>query len=421
MRSSLYRFSDVLSRYFRTDMRFFLSGGFWLTGLQVIGLLGGLATTIAFTRLLDPSTYGTYKYLIGLGVLLSTFSLSGINQSVQQTAIKSLFDFFPFAIRKSAIFSLGITISSAIIGGYYLFRGEQTLALGCLIIGILVPLATIFQNIVFFLLGRKKFKTVTTFQGFDTLISTIVLVAVLLITKNVLLLLFTYLFLQFLGNFIEYILYRPRTTTETPADLKKKYYAYGWHTTLRGIIFNIAFRLDTIVVFTHLGATDLAIYSIATLLPEQIKASFKSLSSLLLVRYAKHDDLSIVKKTVAMRSLQLLFVLLLTTAAYILCAPFIYHLLFPAYGSSVFYSQIAALTFPAYISTIPISALQAHIKEKELYYLNTINAVVLLLSVIVLTYAFGLIGAIMAKIVYRYISMLMTYYQFLKAAPSSRS
>src|SRR5690242_17407147 len=124
MQRLYYRFADFLSHHLRTDIHFFVSGGFWLTGMQAVILVGGLIMSVALTNLLDPSTYGVYKYVISLGVLLSTFSFSGITQSIQQSTIKGYAGFFPFAMRKSFVFSLGIMMGAFLIGSYYWFEGN---------------------------------------------------------------------------------------------------------------------------------------------------------------------------------------------------------------------------------------------------------------------------------------------------------
>lgn len=407
--SWLYRRTvSYVGRKFKIDAHYFLSGGFWLTVLQIITLVGGLVTSVLFSNLLDPSDYGIYKYLIGLGVLLSTFTITGITQSIQQTAIKDYDGFFSFAMRKSAIFSIAIVLSALSISTYYFLKDDMTLGIGCIIIAVFVPLTNIFQNISYYLLGKKRFKEVTIFQGFDTAISTLILICVLFLTKNILILFFVFLFLQSAGNIIQHFFYKPKKELLLQT-IKKQYYSYALHTTIRDIIFNTVYKLDNIIVFTHLGATDLAIYSIANLIPEQIKGTFKNLSSLLLIRYAKHDDLSQIQKSLWGRTFQLFLILSCLTLVYWFISPLIYHLLFPRYESAIIYSQLAALSFPSFVVLIPSSALQAQLKERELHLINFTNAFVLLISLIFFTYSFGLIGAIGARILYRYFNLLISY------------
>jgi O-antigen/teichoic acid export membrane protein len=173
---------------------------------------------------------------------------------------------------------------------------------------------------------------------------------------------------------------------------------------------NIAFRIDSIIVFQQLGATNLAIYTIATILPEQIKTSFKNISTLLVPKYAMHDNLDSIKKSMFSRSIQLLLFTILITILYIVFAPLIYTLLFPKYHEAIILTQLISLSFPAMIALIPLSALQAHTEEKKLNKLNTYTSMLMIVLTTVLTITHGLMGAIFAKILSRYINVAFTYF-----------
>jgi O-antigen/teichoic acid export membrane protein len=185
---------------------------------------------------------------------------------------------------------------------------------------------------------------------------------------------------------------------------------YAKNTSIRNILGNVAFRIDSIIVFQQLGATNLAIYTIATILPEQIKTSFKNITTLLVPKYALHDNMDNIKKSMFRRSMQLLLLTILVTILYIIFAPLIYTLLFPKYHEAIVLTQLISLSFPAMIALIPLSALQAHTEEKKLNKLNTYTSVLMIMLTTVLTITHGLMGAIFAKILSRYINVAFTYF-----------
>jgi O-antigen/teichoic acid export membrane protein len=93
---------------------------------------------------------------------------------------------------------------------------------------------------------------------------------------------------------------------------------------------------------------------------------------------------------------------------YILFAPLLFRIFFPAYGEAVFYSQIYVLALIPLGSIFPNTALQAHAANKELYILN-ISSSVFQIGILSLAIAFyGLLGAVIARIISRAFNLLLS-------------
>ena len=402
-------FANYIEKTFRIDAHYFLKGGFWLTLGQFVSIFFGLITTVLFAHFLSEADYGVYRYLIGIAALLSSFSLTGLGQSILQTAAKKYYGFYKETLKLNFLYNLPITLISLIGTAYYWFNGNATLAIGCALISILQPIINTFQFIPLFLLGSKRFKESTTLQTVRVFAISIVSVIALLMTQSILILFAVYLISYLLTNLISHLIYKAEGEP-TPIDIKAKYIKYAKHTSVRNIIANISQRADLILVFTQLGAVELAIYTIATIIPEQIKGSVKNLSALLLAKYANHPDPSQLRKSVPKRSLQLFTILSVITFLYILISPYVYQLIFPKYETAIFLSQLIALSLPTAVAIIPFGILQAEMKERQLYSINLIFSIGTLLLMLVLTLAFGLIGAVAAKILSRYFNLFLNYF-----------
>jgi O-antigen/teichoic acid export membrane protein len=402
----------TLSKKFNIDLHYFAKGGFWLSLAQVIAIIGALSVSVVFANTLAEEDYGVYRYLIGIGALLTSFSLTGMSQSILQAAAKKYVGFFNYGIKVSHIYSIGIVFAGFIGSIYYFYNENQVLALGCIIIAVFQPLLNTYQQISSYLTGNKQFRESTIFQVIKTIFVTFICIGTILITQNVLVLLLAYVTSHTLAHFFGYIYFRPREEGILTEEVRKKYLQYSKSTSLRNIISNIAYRLDTIIVFQQLGAAELAMYTIANMLPEQIKGSFKNLVALLVPKYVLHENIESIKKSVPRRSFQLFLLLSGITLLYVLLAPFVYQLLFPKYESAVFLSQIVALSFPAMTALIPLSALQAHTEEKKLNSLNTQISILTIILTLGLTLSHGLIGAICARVISRYINLVLSYYHF---------
>lgn len=406
--------AEFLAKKFNFDAHYFLKGGFWLSLTQAVTIIGGLLTSILFAHYLTPQDFGIYRYLISLSALFAAFSLTGLGQSILQTAAKGYYNFYIETLRLNFIYSLSIFTISFLGFAYYLFNKNIVLAIGCLCIAVLQPIISSFSNTAVYLQGRQLYRESSILQLCKVTVITISGVISIFLTENILVLFIIFLLSNAAVNVLGHIIFKPSNATTTPRELITTYTSYAQHTSLRNVIANAANRVDTIVVFTQLGAAELAIYTIATLVPEQIKGSFKNLASLLLPKYAAHGEYSVIKKSVPKRGFQLFAVLVFLTAIYIFIAPFLYQIIFPKYPEAILLSQLAALAFPSLVLFIPYSVLQSQLAEDSLYSLQITTAIIQAVLTILLTTTFGLIGAIIARIVYRYIFMFLAFYKVLK-------
>jgi O-antigen/teichoic acid export membrane protein len=402
-------FLNHIVRKFNIDAHYFFHGGFWLTAGQIITILFGLLTTALFAHFLTEAEFGLYKYLIGISVILSSFSLTGIGQSILQATAKGYPGFYRETLKINFLYSLGITLAGAVGALYYWHNENDLLAMGCLLVALLQPFISSLQNIPSLLQGSKRFKENTTLHIARMFGVTLISIASLFLFESILALFFFYIFGNLLVLVVSNFLYAP-PKQEVPENIFNQYLTYAKHTSFRNIISNIAQRADTIIVFTQLGAVELAVYSIALVIPEQIKGSFKNLASLLMPKYAKHEDKAQLLKSIPKRSFQLFVVLLMATVGYILLSPYIYQIIFPKYPDAILLSWIFALSFPAMVAILPVSALQSQLQEKKLYKILVLESITSLTLTIIFTFYFGLIGTVIAKTTTRYLTVVYDFF-----------
>lgn len=411
----MQRLEKYLQKKLKFDAPYFIRGGFWNMFGQISIVLGGLAVSVLFTNKLSLNDYGVYKYIIGLGALLTSFSLTGTGQSIFQTAAQKYFGFYKEILKTNLIYSSGIMLASLAGSLYYLFNTNYILSIGCLLIAAFQPFVNLYQNIFPFLQGSKRFKESALSQLFKTIFVSLIGITSILLTQNILILIVTYLFANFIANFTLHLFYKPKNVQNIPNNIYRKYLNYAKHTSAREIISNLSFRLDTVIIFTQLGASEVAIYAIANLIPEQIKGSFKDLANLILSKYVNYGKIGDIKHHIPKRSLQLFLVFSGVAIIYALICPYVYKILFPKYETAILLSQLLALSFPASIAIIPNSALQSQLKNKELHILNIQSAIILLTLTITLIPLMGLVGAIIARITSRYSNLVLSYYHLYRS------
>ena len=400
------------------DANYFFSGGFWLTAAQVFISGLGLVLTIIFSNILSQNELGIYRYLIGLAAILSSLSLTGFGQAILQASAKGIEGFYRASLKTNFKYSLLISFFSIGLAAYYYLMANTYLAIGCLLIAFIQPLINTFQFVPNYLNGQKRFKESSLFNVAKAFAVSLALLFTIAVTKNILVLFFVFLTTNALANFlIHYFSSIPKT--EVDLKQSRSYFSYAKHTSVRNIVSLTSNRLDSILLFTQIGAIELAIYYIATVVPDQIKSTIKNLATLITPKYALQDYHSL-RKSVKARSLHLFLVLLLITAIYLIISPFVYNLFFPKYEDAVTYTQLAALSIPSLVLLLPYSALQVELSNESLYKLIFSSSIFQILFLVFAIFNFGILGAIVARIIYRYLFAAITYYLFFKVTPHAR-
>ena len=165
------------------------------------------------------------------------------------------------------------------------------------------------------------------------------------------------------------------------------------------------------LIFQTLGAKELAVYVFATAIPDQYKGITKTIDSLLLPRFAKQKP-SLIKESIWKKSIIYFVFLTFFAAIYYFAAPYIFTLLYPAYAESVFLSQIYVLGIVFVFGSIPFSAMKAEMNNKILYTYKFVFAVFQILSLIILMNFYGLLGAVVARILHRAFVCVYGYYLY---------
>ncbi len=397
----IYSLLKKSERYTQTDMIYLAKGGFWLTLGQIISTAASLLLAIAFANLLDPTTYGNYKYILSLVGVLGIFALTGIGTAVTQAVARGLEDSFYTGFKTKL--KWGLLGSLVAIGGaiYYWIRGNYLLPIPLLISAIFLPLMLASQIYGSFLVGRRLFSIQVKYSVFSRIVSAGAIITTLLITKNLFWIIAVYFVSNTFLNYSFYLISKRKFQPNKKEDPQTL--SYGKHLSLMNVFNQMAFYLDRILVFHYLGAIELAIYQFAIAPPEQIKGLLKNIRPLALPKFSQGKKEEI-KKTIFKKMGKLFLFLLPIVAIYIFIAPFLYKIFFPQYLKSVFYSQLFILSLLCVpFSFLGIIILQSQKAQKQLYQLNIFSSITKIIILFLFVYFYGLLGVILARIISRFI------------------
>jgi O-antigen/teichoic acid export membrane protein len=400
--TSLLRKSESI---FKTDMVYATSGGFWLTFGQIFTNVFSLALSIAFANLISKEDYGTYRYILSVAGIIGSFSLSGLSTAVTRAAAKGVHG----GLKQAFIANMkyGFILSLAMFMGalYYYLQGNITLALGLLFAGTLSPLADSGELFNAFLNGTKEFKKGAFYRIVRALTNSSLLIATIFIFPNPIALSFVY----FAGNAgTAYLLYRytlkhsVHNNTQDP-DMRQ----VGIHVSITNALAAFVDQIDEILVFHYLGAAQLAIYTYALIFPNTILGFVKNISILAVPKFVK-ISLAEGRRHVREKQLSLFLLSAPIAIAYIVLAPLFFHTFFPKYEASILYSQVFALNI--FITGVLITSfLDAHKAIHARYWLILYSNAFKLVAVFLGIYFYGIWGAIAARILAKYLGVVLGY------------
>ena len=77
--------------FIKTDLVYFLKGGFWINSNYIINSFFFLILSILFANFVSKDIFGIYKYIISITAIAGVFSLTGMNVAVMR-AVAQGFD-----------------------------------------------------------------------------------------------------------------------------------------------------------------------------------------------------------------------------------------------------------------------------------------------------------------------------------------
>lgn len=404
-KSSVYPLIDRAEKLLATDIRYLLKGSFWLSGGQGISTAISLLMAIAFANLVNPTDYGSYKYLLSCAGLLSLFTLPGLNTAINQAVAKGKDGDFWKAFYYRLAGGGATTVIGFCFAIYYFLEQDFNLALGFFLIGLISPImesASIYNAV---LSGRKLFAQATIYNFFSQAISSIVILSTILITDSAWIILASYLtsytFFNILFTFIIGKKGNLNATGE-PHTI-----GFGIRYSFINILSGIASYIDSIILWHFLGPIQVATYAFAQAATNPAKGLLKSILNLALPKFATRD-LAEIKKNLPKKMWQAFALIIGPVIALIFILPLVFKLLFPAYIAAIPYAQVLALTLIMFPEKLMGILFIAKLKEKQLYTLNTVNSVVKIILVIILIPLYGIWGAVWAVVLQQIFASLLS-------------
>jgi len=391
---------SLLSKYspkFGFDLNYFVKGGVWLSLGQGFNLLKSFILSIVFANILSVGVFGEYSFIMSILGIAGIFALPGMKNAVIQATAKGYDGTYFKAIKQIFNWSWLGSLFLLIFSTYEYCIGSFDMALIFLIVASILPIYSISGFYSALLNGKKKFNIFVKLSSLFNIISTIFIVLAVFLTQKAFWVVIVTLSIQILVQGFYSLIYMKKFIKNKKVDIEG--IKFGKLTSLSMGFSNIAFRLDNIVVALLLGYEELAIFIIVTAIPNQLKALMNTFTPMMLPKLAAHKKFNSKQVNVLFR--KLLFYTSFAIILYIFIAPTIFNVFYPKYSAYIFLSilfNISLLTFANTIFNVNLIRLKKH---KIINRINIISSTYLIIGSCVFIYFFGIVGAVINRIIYR--------------------
>lgn len=391
LRANVLKLLRWSERYTRTDMVYLTGGSFWLGLGYAAQLASGIILAVALANLLPKEIYGNYQFIISMSAIIGGFTLTGMGTALMRSVAKGSSGMLPVAFKTQLRWSIGIVVVAAAVSAYYFIRGNPTLGSAFLVVGACTPLLSAFSLYRPYLEGRQRFRESTLLGAWRRPLPVIAILAALMVTDHPALLVLVYFASHTISMGLLYVHTLRLHAEETTGD--PELIPYSKHLSVMGFVGLVANNVDNVIVFHYLGGAPVAAYTLAQLPLTHTLKFFSLGSNLIFPKFARKTFLNI-RQTLGRKLLVYSVLAGTVVLTYILLAPYIFNLIFPAYPEAILYSQVLILAVLAKPFTLYAQAFAAHRMQKTQYVIQISVALVKLILLMLLLPIYGLWGAI---------------------------
>jgi O-antigen/teichoic acid export membrane protein len=412
------RLLDALTKILRLDVRFYGKAASWLTASQASSVLRGVATTFLMARWLPPETLGQFRYILAIFGVAGIFSMSGMNYAIIRGVAKGDTAIVPAALKRILLIAPFGSLVILLAGAERFLQGETTVAFGFLVAAAaFVPynLAGAYGQI---LTGQQKIRELSIVGSLNNIVFAAAFIGVLLGFRGLLAITLAYFGFDIVLRGILTIRELRRLSISGSAAA---HLPLGNNMSAISVMQAVGWQLNQILIQRFFGYASLAAFSVATVIPEQIKQATNSLGGTFLQRLSRHERTESRLRAARRHFWIFLAGSTVIFAVYAILTPYVLPILFPAYPGATLPSIIYALGLISLPSAVGVYFLQAHNEEiKPLWHYYLANTVLQFATSFALVPFFGGWGAVWGQTITRIASLPWSYprYEHLRSGSS---
>jgi O-antigen/teichoic acid export membrane protein len=368
---------------------------------HAIAIIRGIVTGYLVALLFPQKMYGEYQFILSITGAMAIFGVPGLASATgRATARGETFTNRGILMFLFPISSIGSLLLIATIPFLGIFDRAELWPL-FLVAALFFPLSHI-ATVLFGGIAWGK-------ERFDLILKTNIIWSIIMIGATILILMYwpsalLMLIASMTIPWVIQLLFLPHLShTDANREYEGKIIKYGWQITLATLPVNMVWYLDKLLISAFFGLNQLAIFSVALLIPEQIKSLTKQFFPIAFPRQAKGSDSKerrnkLCRIVAGGTALFSCFIIL-----YIVLSPWFMPFLFPQYTGAniILITNIAMTTLIVIPASLFPQYLEAQGMIKELQRSHWIAAILFGIFLIGLVPNYGALGAVIARGIFR--------------------
>ena len=396
-----------IGNFFKTDIKYIAKQGSWMLGGEFINNIIGLVLTISFANLIPVSTYGTYKYILSIYGIFALFGLTGAGSAIIKTVAEGYENVFKPALKTQIKWGMWGSLCLIFVAFYYLFKENSLFGYSFFIAAAALPFFESLNTYLHILAGKKRFDLQTKYYSATRIISSLTLILVLFVSDNVLIILLAYFLPYILSNILFGSFVLKKINLNNKFDPKA--ITYIKHLSFLNVISFVVISLDGVIIFQLLGPIQLAIYSIASAPSSKLQSLFGIIPELSLPKYTE-QPIEEIKKAILPKIFKASIVCATTVIVYVIAVPFLFRWFLPQYMDAIIYAQLLAIPLIWYPLALLSRVLLAKEATKFMFQIGLITSIAQLTIMLLAIYFYGLMGAVVGRIIISIFSYIVIYY-----------
>lgn len=397
LRSRISALIERLEKHAQTDLRYIARGGFWLTTSNATIALTAFISSIAFGYFVPKDVFGMYQYMLTILGILTIATLPKVNDAMSQAVARGIEGELRKAFRVRTRWGVLASLGALGIATYYYLNSNILLSETFAIVALFVWCFDALGMYVTYLKAKKLFREASMYKVIFRVAGLLCMIGVIWWTQNLWAIVFAYFAIY--GGI--HVLSGIRTLRQYPPNELQDPDAirYGKSLSFLGAFKAIVMQLDKVLVFHYLGAAELAVYFFATAPVDQLRSMLSALAELALPKFSQAREAAL-RSTLIRKLLRFEFAILLPiTVVYIVCIPYVFPLVFPAYRESVPFTEIYALSIIFFPTLLLSTALLAQKKERAIWLTRIVSPIIRLAVLIPAVQWWGLWGMTIGVVV----------------------
>lgn len=416
LKATLLPLVDQVGSYFGINARYFTQQGSFTLVAHGINILYGILISYLSALLFNPELFGQYRFVLSIIGICAVLKLSGLSTAISRSLSKNAKSplVYTFKLYLIPVALFGITLLSAIVVLQFWGRNElwPLFAVAALLAPIEAAALTfaggiitgkaLFKNAIYYSVTAKLLNLLLTVPMFLLFPSPVALLAIILGVNIVV-----------YGTFVWR--YLPLYNTH---DSDTKVFTYGAKLSLFQIPGTIVWHIDSLLISAYFGLTQLAIFSVAILIPEQFKMLFKELLAISFSRQAAGSDTKARRHHLIIICAKGTVLFLLFIIAYWVSVDYFFGVIFPQYNDpqTIFLSKLMFATLIVIPWNLVPQYLEAHGATVAVRNSNLYSSGVFLVCLLWLIPTYGLLGAVISRAMFRFAYTLLSIF-YLYTAP----